>query len=361
MKLKAACLALLSCVALNSFAADKPVVDHMVFFGDSLTDNGNLYHHDFHLLPKSPPYFEGRFSDGYTWADDLTLYFYQKDYISGENYAVGGATTILHNPFAGFLPYDMAEEMDAYLWQHLFKSKDKSLFFLWIGGNDYLPGSKDVDGLTTHVVSETIKDLDKIVNAGGKNFIILNLPDLGRTPAAMEKGIVANLHELSVKHNAKLNTAIAQYQAKHPNIHITTYNIYDLFNDLLDHPDKYNKAYQVNLTNLTNACWQGGYTLQNASTPDAMVQYQLQQANNSLDKPVDKDTLKAVAAQTSHSLALQEALQTQSLYQAGARPCAHAEQYVFWDHIHPTATTHTLLAKVIEASVRNNFTVTKPQ
>jgi hypothetical protein len=50
----------------------------IVFFGDSLTDNGNLYSFDFGFLPKSPPYFKGQFSNGFPWSYQVTKYFKEK-------------------------------------------------------------------------------------------------------------------------------------------------------------------------------------------------------------------------------------------------------------------------------------------
>ena len=36
----------------------------LVLFGDSLTDVGNVYHQTFGISPQSPPYFQGRYSNG---------------------------------------------------------------------------------------------------------------------------------------------------------------------------------------------------------------------------------------------------------------------------------------------------------
>lgn len=353
-------IALLSSIMMPLFSTEKPNINHLVFFGDSLTDNGNLYHYDFSLLPKSPPYYDGRFSNGYTWADNLTLDFYHLHYIAGENYAVGGATTILHNPFNGFLPYDMAEEIDTYLFQHLFTSKKNTLFLLWIGGNDYLPGNTDVNGITDQVVQETMKDIDKLANAGGENFIVLNLPDLGKTPAALENNKVDNLHQLTLEHNKKLNIALHDYQTSHPNIHLITNDIYELFDNLITHPETYNTRYGIHLQNFSTACWQGGYALTRSAAPQQMVMQELSWENTSLKSPLTPTALNAFAAQVTRSPALSEALQTQNLYMSGAMPCQAADQYVFWDHIHPTATMHYLLAQVVEEQVLQFFNVMAP-
>ncbi len=52
-------------VPFNVYAAQYPFND-LIFFGDSLSDNGNLYNRTFGYIPKSPPYYEGRF---FKWTD----------------------------------------------------------------------------------------------------------------------------------------------------------------------------------------------------------------------------------------------------------------------------------------------------
>lgn len=67
-----------------------PVFDTMVIFGDSLSDNGNLYRYFLHFLPVSPPYHEGHFSNGPLWAEYVYQNYFPSDYTIGfQNYAVG--------------------------------------------------------------------------------------------------------------------------------------------------------------------------------------------------------------------------------------------------------------------------------
>ena len=47
-----------------------PITDLYVF-GDSLSDTGNLFALTFGIEPPSPPYFDGRFSDGPVWVETL--------------------------------------------------------------------------------------------------------------------------------------------------------------------------------------------------------------------------------------------------------------------------------------------------
>jgi phospholipase/lecithinase/hemolysin len=74
-------------VAISSTSHKTPF-DKIVFFGDSLSDNGNFYNFVLGYMPKSPPYFNGRFANGPTWAEHVEKYFFDKSYVVGLNYAV---------------------------------------------------------------------------------------------------------------------------------------------------------------------------------------------------------------------------------------------------------------------------------
>lgn len=87
----------------------------IVFFGDSLSDNGNLYWYDWGFLPKSPPYYEGRFTNGYVWSEQVGKYYYDKNYTKSVNYAFGGETALYHGPVSGYLPYNLSWSLKSYL------------------------------------------------------------------------------------------------------------------------------------------------------------------------------------------------------------------------------------------------------
>ena len=133
----------------EAYAGKGSAYNNIVFFGDSLTDNGNLSMVDFRFFPKSPPYFEGQFSNGSIWAELLAEHFYNKNFTQSSNYAVGGETAIFHNPTDGFLPYSLAMSVDLYLLRTVLRTKSSTLFIIWVGANDYLQGSGNPKALTT--------------------------------------------------------------------------------------------------------------------------------------------------------------------------------------------------------------------
>ena len=78
-------------------AASAQDYGRIITFGDSLSDNGNLYAATGGAQPLSPPYFQGRFSNGPVWVE---LLGFTQARVGGSvtgsiNYAYGGARTDL--------------------------------------------------------------------------------------------------------------------------------------------------------------------------------------------------------------------------------------------------------------------------
>ena len=88
-----AALALAACTFAGAASAQS--YDRLVVFGDSLSDNGNLYLASGGTQPPSPPYYQGRFSSGPVWTE--LLGFNAANFtgsVSGSiNYAFGGSRT----------------------------------------------------------------------------------------------------------------------------------------------------------------------------------------------------------------------------------------------------------------------------
>src|ERR1051325_6177463 len=60
----------------------------LIVFGDSLSDNGNLFALSGNTYPP-PPYYLGRFSNGPVWVEDLA----ERLGVPLDDFAVGGANT----------------------------------------------------------------------------------------------------------------------------------------------------------------------------------------------------------------------------------------------------------------------------
>ncbi len=323
-------------------------IKEIIFFGDSLSDDGNLFQ-KLKIIPKSPPYYKGRFSNGITWAEHVGNYLYDKSFIKYSNYCYGGATAILHKlqDDKFIAPMLLEEELDLYFLQTPFKDRSQSAYALWIGANDYLyDTTPDINALTNHVVNKIINSAERLLNTGGRGILMINLPDLSLTPYARNHKIVARLHEISYIHKVKLDAAVKSLSAKYPN-KVMYVDIYTLFNDILSDPEKYNQKYNTHITETTQSCWLGTVFGVNNSVNRKALEDALKAAN------VDQQNSKTILL----SPALREAYALGQNYDNGKQPCNHADQYLFWDDLHPTAIIHKVLGRIIIDELENTFLI----
>lgn len=325
--------------------AQELTLNKMVFFGDSLTDNGNLYSLLLHILPKSPPYFNGRFSNGPTWAEHTAKHMG----LRSDVYAYGGATAVFHMPSTKFIAPTLLElEVDSYLLNTLFSTKSRSLFAIWIGGNDYLFGpSKNMDVETQQVVDKISWAVSKLIYEGGKNFVVLNLPDLGAIPQVQDNRAKEELHAITILHNQKLDMAMQNIQNANPDVHITYVDLYAVFNAARNDLEIFNQKYNTNITNISEACWKGGYLFKSALTESGMAK-EIQQTliANQVKTPEDFDA-KAISRFIANTPELAHAYQLGKSYEFGNIPCGNPNEYLFWDSIHPSAAVHEILAQIV--------------
>lgn len=351
------------CSFSPAFADSPPTFNKLVFFGDSLSDNGNLYSIDFKYMPKSPPYYQGRFSNGQVWSEKTAQYFAAKNAMEFVDYAYGGETAIFHNPMKGFMPYSLTFSIDSYLLHTILHDRSQSLYFIWIGANDYLNGADDPDDLTTKVVANIKASIEKLAYHGGANFVVVNLPDLGRTPY----GAISNaalLSQLTNLHNAKLAAAVTEIQQDYPNVNIHLFDINKIFTDFLDNTNSFDKRNHLHVTDVKNACWQGNYTLRLTAQARESVTDQIaadiqQHINNNPQK------LTAVAEEQQPNLDVQgfasyiantpALLETYKVSSGEMQPCSNPDQYMFWDHLHPTTVVHTAVSNLMIDFINQNY------
>lgn len=107
----------------------------IVVFGDSMTDVGNAF--ALNGNPPSPPYSDGRFSNGITWvevlADHLMVTRPKASTAGGTNFAYGGASAGSTRFGGGIV--DIDQQVLHYLRND--EPRPDQLFALWGGGNDF--------------------------------------------------------------------------------------------------------------------------------------------------------------------------------------------------------------------------------
>lgn len=323
-------------------------VKKIVYFGDSLTDNGNLHRVLLNAMPKSPPYYQGRFSNGPVWSDVVSGYFYNKYNIASDNFAVGGATAVFRNPFKGNLPYCLEQEVNHYVFQTIFKDRKNVLYVIWIGANDYTGGQNDVEGTTNAVVNKIMGAIDKLMSHGAHQFLVMNLPDLSQAPFAKSSGLADNVHTLSMIHNQKLAQALDALKQSQPGVQVTLFDIASIFEEMQTNVEKYNKKYNKFIKNTSESCWTGGYTLAKAKHND--IENLTAALRKTLLKPTVDSTPtdpKALAEHLLSSPDTAESYRVEQLAAKGGKACEFPDAYAFWDKVHPTRVVHEILGNLI--------------
>lgn len=322
--------------------------NHIVFFGDSLSDNGNVYKYFLHFIPKSPPYFHGRFSNGPTWAENLADYYFENNNIDFTMYAISGSTAVIRRPtskYAYFSTLDL--QVYDYIFRSAIKDKSKILYSIWVGSNDYVFYSeKKPEKLTDQVVGRISASISNLVASGAKYFLVLNSPDLALTPYAREHHSVEMLHEISILHNKKLSDEMEKLRLKYPAIKIILIDIYNIFLDFINNRDKYNTKYKVHVVNTTDACWGGNFYLKGLDRDQKLYSSLRAYAkeNPLVNKATDIDSLYHEILSNPE---LRYGYMMSELHKMGRAPCTHGREYLFWDDLHPTGVVHNVLAQII--------------
>lgn len=212
-------------------------------FGDSLSDTGNSLNAT--GLPPSPPYFQGRFSNGPVWteylANDLGLSPQQQT-----NYAFGGANTGNDNtliPGVQGLP-GLQQQIDSFKATNT-SADPNALYVVWAGANDYLSRSTTNPNVPVNNLSTAVSSL---AGYGAKNIMVANLPDLGKLPGTSgDIQVSSGLSALSEAHNEGL-AANLNLPRQQSDVNIIPVDVNSLFKQAIANPQKFN------FTNVTQSC-----------------------------------------------------------------------------------------------------------
>jgi len=170
---------------VESARAQGQPISQVVVLGDSLSDNGNLC--GAIGYPPSPPYWLGRSSNGPVAVE----YLAQSLGVLLKDFAWWGATTGVGNFTdggtvdgfgAGSLP-GMTTVFQGALSAGEFPIDPNALYVVWGGPNDFWM----VDGASASVavqkaVANLVTMVGQLQSLGARQILVLNMPDLGRTP-----------------------------------------------------------------------------------------------------------------------------------------------------------------------------------
>ncbi|EPB91672.1 hypothetical protein HMPREF1544_01382 [Mucor circinelloides 1006PhL] len=179
--------ALLPFLALSATAVS--AFDKIIAYADSFTDNGNDYRAS--KFPPSPPYWEGRFSNGPTWLEYVNMNLTGIEIINNGH---GGATTNNAQVYSSFNEYIVPGLKEQILTTYVNGTAD-DLYLIYIGYNDlnaivnpdqYVLVDKNY---TKEKICQNIVDsVELLVNMyGANNFLVMSVPPFDQWPVVKDE------------------------------------------------------------------------------------------------------------------------------------------------------------------------------
>jgi outer membrane lipase/esterase len=292
-------------------AAGAQTYSNVVTFGDSLSDNGNVFRQNPAAATANTPYLpltNGRFSNGPVWAEILAGAIRPGQFgptgtmvgVGGPippgvnaNLAFGGARTdaaVNQLPPGPGAPPAIREQVGLFALSGG-RYGPQTLVTIWGGANNAFqqipvaaaaPATAlaTMQGVMTAAAGDIAAAAQGSISQGARNILVANLPDLGSTPAFAGGPAQTLASVSSLTFNAQLAGRLNALAAANPGVNIIQMDVARLFQNVLANPG------QFGFSNTTGTC----VTSACATNP------------------------------------------------------AQAASFVFWDPVHPTAAVHQRLA-----------------
>lgn len=254
---RAALAALTFAAASVAGAASAQTYDRLVVFGDSLSDNGNLYLATGGSTPPSPPYGAGRFSNGPVFTERLGFDAanFMGPVTGSINYAFGGARTDSQAS-----PPGMRLQLGQYLQRGgTFGSND--LVSVLGGANNIFQGlpaagaSASPTAAIAPVAQSAAADINFIVNgiaqAGAGTVLVTNLPKLSITPQFRGTPAAPLADYAVTTFNGALLTGLTATAAAQQGTNIILMDLFKVGDVVAANPSAFG------VSNVTQACFDG--------------------------------------------------------------------------------------------------------
>lgn len=262
----------------SSSAPTPPLFSTTVVFGASLTDTGNCGSPNAGACPP-PPYATGRASNGTLFVETIAARYgaaVRPSATGGTNFAYGGART---GSIPGLTTQSTIPSMVAQVQQFIERPAsaatlnpqtlfvvDASTFgnnFNAAAGAGLLPAGGTA--LVTAAVTDIVTIMTRLYNAGARNILLVNVPDLGLTPLVRAQGAAAQAGatQLAGGFNQGLAGAVAANltPTTAPGLRVYTLDLFGISRAVSANPAS------AGLTNVTDAC----VTTTVCSTPDTFL------------------------------------------------------------------------------------------
>ncbi len=223
-------------VGSTSTLSAGPMVQ-IVAFGDSLTDTGNVYAATGGTIPPSPPYFQGRYSNGPVWVEQLAnrlgVPVPAPSLLGGTNWAFGGSESGRGTSWKG--TPNTSDLVELYVATNAISGHE--LFTLLIGPNDIFAALTSGQPLDPAVPADNIGwMIETLYAGGGREFLVGNLPPMGQTPWVSSLGIGPQVDALCMAVNTELEGELEDLRSSLPGVTIDELAVDDLFLEALADP-----------------------------------------------------------------------------------------------------------------------------
>lgn len=279
---------------------------NLVIFGDSLSDMGNGNSSAIvSAVFSSPPYWQGRFSNGPVWIEHVSDSFgltttFGDGTAAGDNRAFGGSQT--GQGYSYLTLPNTGSQINNYLANVQSNFTASDVVFIWAGGNDFLYGTGNPDLISQNMASH----IRALALAGASRFVVANLPPLELTPEGASRTTAQQSTMASdvITYNGKLAQEVNNLTSS-MNLDITLIDAWTLFHQIV------NNAEHVGITNVQDQACTGGSTVPLVPLP---------------------------------------------ICGSGANIVSNVEQYLFFDRAHPTATMHRIIGEFAVMNIGDSDT-----
>ena len=211
----------------------------------------------------SPPYYNGALSNGPLWTQTFAASLALSatpSLLGGTNFAWAGATVIDY-----VLPQPEVPQQLALYLSSSGGTADPGALYVIVGGAEdimYAVQNPATAASNTVLAAQAIDVMvDRLYSVGARNILVGNLPDIGRTPWAMDFGFVAGATALTSLFNATLAAFLDADDAANANLDLDRLDLYTLLNSTLANPAA------SGFTNVSDPCKSG--TIGGPGTPCA--------------------------------------------------------------------------------------------
>ena len=253
-----------TCLCVVSSAVSAPFTS-LYFFGDSLTDTGNVFKatsvlssYTFGAIPRHPtaPYEAGRFTNGPVWAEHVAARLGRSSDAApagmsmgafgeiggpGNNYAIGGARTD-DGGALGLLnilmPTGISRQVDFHLSRMGGVADPNGLYFFLGGGNDLRNAARIADPLermlaAQHAGANLAYSVRDLYLAGARQFVLINSPDMGLIPETIGDGFSAAGTDAAVQFNTWLSLYGNYLRYVVPEFSLYEFDLFGLHHELI--------------------------------------------------------------------------------------------------------------------------------